>query len=421
MNILMVGNGAYPDETGGAHVYIYELSRHMARLGHQVTALIRKSSPRLPTQEMIEGVRYVRYPYAESSDPIRWRLRLYQGARKAFTRLASQQSFDVVHGHWPHPAAAVFGSAALGSSLRVYTFHAPFFEEEQVEADVLRRVSPLNPRQIIKNAWVPLSLWEKRVTERRVLQRSSLVFTLSEFMRSRVQDHFGVPGSSVRVIPGGADIARFSPVDDDRRLAIRADLGIDPQAIMLLTVRRLVPRMGLANLIHAIRIAASHEPRLRLCIGGAGPLQPELENLIDQLGLRGKVRMLGFVPEIALPDWYRAADLFVLPSEFLEGFGLATVEAMACGTPALGTPIGATPEILRGLDERLILGGTSPEHIADGILRNVRRDDLPLLRRTAGEYARQHYSWQGVAAAVESELRQALAAHSSRGRSQACG
>src|SRR5207249_11624167 len=61
---------------------------------------------------------------------------------------------------------------------------------------------------------------------------------------------------------------------------------------------------------------------------------------------------LGFIPDETLPSYYHAADVFVLPTRELEGFGLVTVEALACGTPVLGTPVGATPEVLSGLEDR---------------------------------------------------------------------
>jgi glycosyltransferase involved in cell wall biosynthesis len=404
MNVLMVGNGAYPDEPGGAHVYVYELSRHLAGLGHRVTVLIRKARPTLSAQEVIDGVSYVRYPYTDTRDPVRWRLRLYRGARAAFDQLARDQTFDVIHGHWPHPALGVLGHPSSRAALHAYTLHAPFFEEEQVEAAVLRRGRRLGPRQLLKAAWVPVSLYEKKATERRVLQRSNIIFTLSDFMRQRASHCFGIPNSRVQVIPGGADIARFSPVDEPSRLAIRNSLGLEPRSIVLLTVRRLVPRMGLARLVEAVKIAAACDPRIILCIGGAGPLQAELDDQIGSLGLRRQVRMLGFIPEAALPGWYRAADFFVLPSEFLEGFGLATLEAMACGTPALGTPVGGTPEILHQLDRRLLFAGTAPEQLANGIIENIRRDDLPQLRRSVAQYVRNQYSWETIARQVEAAL-----------------
>src|SRR5207249_11052699 len=78
---------------------------------------------------------------------------------------------------------------------------------------------------------------------------------------------------------------------------------------------------------------------------------------------------LGFIPDETLPSYYHAADVFVLPTRELEGFGLVTVEALACGTPVLGTPVGATPEVLSGLDASLVFRGISAEIMAEDLLR----------------------------------------------------
>jgi glycosyltransferase involved in cell wall biosynthesis len=96
-------------------------------------------------------------------------------------------------------------------------------------------------------------------------------------------------------------------------------------------------------------------------------LETSIQALIDELGLTETVRLLGWVSD-DLVGWNRAADLVVMPTQELEGFGLATVEALACGTPVIGTPSGATPELLRPLDPGLVSRDTSPEALADAIV-----------------------------------------------------
>jgi glycosyltransferase involved in cell wall biosynthesis len=100
-----------------------------------------------------------------------------------------------------------------------------------------------------------------------------------------------------------------------------------------------------------------------------------------------------------LPQYYGAADFFILPTLHLEGFGLVTPESMACGTPVLGTPIGGTNEILRHFDPQFLFKDPSPEAMTQGIelaieiyfARNKEYDDLRLRCR---EYAANNYSWQ---------------------------
>src|SRR5205823_1565667 len=164
------------------------------------------------------------------------------------------------------------------------------------------------------------------------------------------------------MVPGGVDSEVFSPCQGRR--SVRARLGLEEDGFILFTVRNLVPRMGLSELIDAIPRLRKEIQGLLLLIGGTGPLRSQLE---------AQVKVLGFIPEARLPDYYRAADLFVLPTAQLEGFGLVTVESLASGTPVLGTPIGATEEILGKLEGSLVAKGADSESLAVGIAALYRR------------------------------------------------
>ena len=116
-------------------------------------------------------------------------------------------------------------------------------------------------------------------------------------------------------------------------------------------------------------------------------------------GLIDDVKMAGFIVADQLPKYYSAADFFIMPTRQLEGFGLVTVESMACGTPVLGTPVGGTKEILSNFNSQLLFQGTSPEAMAKGIesaidnyLKVANRYEQ--LRLQCREYALRYYSWQ---------------------------
>jgi len=211
----------------------------------------------------------------------------------------------------------------------------------------------------------------RRWTERAVVSRAERVVVLSDFMRRRLIDCHRADAERIRLIPGAVDTEIFAPCLDRR--SIRASLGLTEEEFVLLTVRNLEPRMGVDTLVHALVRLRREIPRIRLLIGGRGSLRALLELQVKQLGLDGCIRLMGFVPEDRLPDYYRAADLFVLPTAQLEGFGLVTVEALASGTPVFGTPIGATEEILGKLDHSLVAKGADSESLAVGIAALYRR------------------------------------------------
>jgi glycosyltransferase involved in cell wall biosynthesis len=211
----------------------------------------------------------------------------------------------------------------------------------------------------------------RRWCERVVMRRCARVIVLSEFMKQRVQAVHGIAGDRLLVIPGAVDRERFVPADDPAEVRRRLKLPAD--RTILVTVRNLVPRMGLEQFVRAVAMVRDEVPGLLAIIGGEGPLREELAGLVQRLQLEDHVRMVGFVPEEDLPKYYQAADLVVMPTYELEGFGLVTIEALACGTPVLGTPVGATPEILREIDPALLTGGTQAEAMAESLRTIIRR------------------------------------------------
>ena len=120
--------------------------------------------------------------------------------------------------------------------------------------------------------------------------------------------------------------------------------------------------------------------------------------MVKALDLNQVVSLTGFIPSDSLASYYAAADFFILPTRYLEGFGLVTPESMACGTPVLGTPVGGTKEILSGFNSEFLFEDTSPEAIADGMQHAVTeyyddKNKYELLRQRCREYVEERYSW----------------------------
>jgi glycosyltransferase involved in cell wall biosynthesis len=123
----------------------------------------------------------------------------------------------------------------------------------------------------------------------------------------------------------------------------------------------------------ASRLRDTH-PNFSIKIAGKGPLRPELERAIAEFGLTDVVELLGFVDEGALVSCYQAADVTVLPTQSLEGFGTIISESLACGTPVIVTPVGGMPEAVAPLSEDLITASASAADIAermDAVLRGT--------------------------------------------------
>ena len=162
-------------------------------------------------------------------------------------------------------------------------------------------------------------------------------------------------------------------------------------------------------MIDALPAIVRECPRLLLCIGGRGPLRPLLERRVAAQGLQDHVRFLGYVEEGQLPMLYRAADLNVVPTLALEGFGLTAIEALAAGTPSMVTPIGGLPEAVGKLSPSLVFRSAEAADMAEGILGALSGSTSMPTTEQCRTYARDHFSADLMAERVAAVYREALA------------
>ncbi|TAG96367.1 MAG: glycosyltransferase family 1 protein [Oscillatoriales cyanobacterium] len=247
-----------------------------------------------------------------------------------------------------------------------------------------------------------LSVFLKHWVEDRVYDRCDRFIVLSKAFGEILHEEYQIPWSKIHVIPGGVDLSRFQL--DRSRPEARSQLNWPPNRPILFTARRLVHRVGLDKLLTAVAMIKPQIPDIWLAIAGKGPLQADLQQQATDLGLNDNVKFLGFLPDDQLPIAYQAADLSVMPSQSLEGFGLAVLESLACGTPALCTPVGGMPEILEPFSPNLITASTEATAIAER-LEQLLLKKVPMPSREAcQEYAAMNFDWQNIAQKVRKVL-----------------
>ncbi len=179
--------------------------------------------------------------------------------------------------------------------------------------------------------------------QRKAVESSDLIFCVSRYTRARLLEWADITPERVCVLPNTV-AEQFVPGDRD---AARRKFGLGGETI-LLSVSRLDAResyKGHDRIIPLLPELRTNTRNLAYLIAGEGNDQPRLEALAQHHKVDDIVRFLGPVPSADLPDLYRAADLFVLPSSG-EGFGIVFLEAMACGTPALGLAEGGAVDAL---------------------------------------------------------------------------
>jgi glycogen(starch) synthase len=368
LRTLQIGEGWSEERITGLTRYFVELVRHLPATGTEANCLVVGSRD---IREQTNGVT----PFARRQDPLFKRL---YGVRQAAQGLAQQRKIDLVASHFALYTAPLGGE--ISKLPLVVHFHGPWAAESDVEGSTVRR-SQL-----------------KFAIERHVYRGATRLIVLSRSFQAELVSRYGVDEELTRVIPGGIDTDRFDV--SVTRSEARQRLGWPENRPILLTVRRQVRRMGLENLIDAMEQVRACCPDVLLLLGGTGSIAEELQQRIKERGLEQNVRRLGRVSELDLPLAYRAADLTVVPSLSLEGFGLVTLESLASGTPALVTPIGGLPEVIQPLAPQCLFAEASTTAMAS-LLREILLGSVQLpSEEDCRRYASENFAWPRIAEKV---------------------
>jgi len=245
------------------------------------------------------------------------------------------------------------------------------------------------------------SSWRRGVWKlllRRVCDAADLVVTNSEYTRALVLR--AAPAANVLAVSLGVDHRRFTP---EGREQAKERLNVAGKLVVC-SVCRLQAYKGHETMLQALaHLPAAVSRRFVYLVAGAGPHAQALKNCAEHLGLSGSVRWLGFVPEEDLPDLYRASDLFALctresaKQQEVEGFGLAFLEAQACGTPVVGARTGGIPEAVREGEGGWLIGQDDVDALRSVLLRLANHPDefreagLIARRRVERECTWEHY------------------------------
>lgn len=240
-----------------------------------------------------------------------------------------------------------------------------------------------------------IEIWSAPTTaQRHALERADLVLCVSRHTRTQALTHANIDPHRVRV-HANTFSSDYTPGD---RAAARARFDLTEDAYCILSVGRLDAReryKGQERVIEALPELRAERPGLTYLICGEGDDRERLARLARQAGVEDAVRFLGHVPREALPDLYRAADLFALPSTG-EGFGIVFLEAMACGTPAIGLRVAGSRDALADG----VLGAAPLEADLIGALKRAverpERDDNRLAGAVEDRYGRARFAAQAV-------------------------
>src|SRR3989338_1892092 len=226
------------------------------------------------------------------------------------------------------------------------------------------------------------------------MKKADKVVVHSHYTKEICRVLLGSHQSKIRIVNGGADPKIYYPIRSQEELmSLRKALDLPFDKHILITARGLKPRTGVDKLIQAVELLEGVD--FFLLIIGRGVMQKEIEALILSRELTNRMRLISDVSEEKLAQYYRAADTFILPTQGAEGFGLATVEALASGLVVLGTNNSATPEILKLFNKKWIIAGCSPDAISNHLrLFFKHQKDMTLERNKIREIFLKNFSWE---------------------------
>ncbi|MEC4819026.1 MAG: glycosyltransferase family 4 protein [Scytonema sp. PMC 1069.18] len=374
-SILCVGVGWFPKSPGGLERYIYDLTQKLVAYGDRIELC----GVGLPDNEPNSPIKLTNL--ASPDTPIWKRLWLI---RQNFQKTRCGKP-DAVNLHFALYSFPILDLLPKEVPI-TYNFHGPWAFESKQEA---------NERKIS----VFLKQW---LIEQRTYNHCDRFIVLSKAFGNILHQEYQIPWDKIHIIPGGVDPTRFQPSLSPQEARIK--LGWPCDRPIIFTSRRLVHRVGIDKLLSAVAEIKPRIPDIWLAIAGRGPIQETLQQQAHELGLDNHVKFLGFLPDGDLPIAYQAANLSVMPSQSFEGFGLAIVESLACGTPVVCTPVGGMPEILQPFSPELITDSTEVAAIADKLEQVLLGKVTAPSREACRQYAINKFDWYKIAQDVRNIL-----------------
>lgn len=379
-------------DTGGMSVYIRELSRHLGAAGYEIDIYTRRRGPeRAAVERPSEGVRVIHLDAGEDGSGSLCDLhRQVPAFLESIERHRRERDldYDLVHSHY-----WLSGLAGQALSRRWKVPHVVMFHTLGALKD-----------RALGTAREP----EMRVrAERHLAVCCDRVFTATAGEREELIRDSGAASRSVRVVPCGVDLERFRLLD---RRAARSGLGLAPELPLVLFVGRFDPIKGIERFLEAVarlKTQAAFHVALVGGEGGSGGSAGVYGKLCADLAIQDRVVFCGRMPQEALPRYYAAADVLVVPS-YYESFGLVALEALACGTPVVATPVGAMKALIADGVNGFLTRDNRSESLAEALLkglhwRGTRQANPASIRETV-----LAYEWRAIAKAVCAEYRKLL-------------
>jgi glycosyltransferase involved in cell wall biosynthesis len=376
-------------DAGGQNVYVEQLARGLAALGHRVDVFTRRDDRAQPdVVDMAEGVRVVHLDAGPSApvpkDELWPHIPPLAEALRRFTQRADAR-YDVIHGNFWMSGWIALAMREWSGAPVVELFHA---------------LGSLKKRHQGADDTSPP---ERIAVETRVAHEADLVIAPCPSERDELIDEYGVPEERIALCPLGVDTERFRPVARD---LARARIGVPRTSKLVVYVGRVLPRKDVRNVVRAIALLRRRGDAPRLLVVGGETADPdpgrtpeigELRRLVVEEGVSDLVTFAGKRQPDELYLYYGSADVVVTTPHY-EPFGLTPLEAMACARPVIGAAVGGITYTIRNGDTGLLVPAKDPRALAVALGWLLARPDEIERMGTAGRArVERDFRWDAVA------------------------
>ncbi|MDD5152965.1 MAG: glycosyltransferase family 4 protein [Candidatus Pacebacteria bacterium] len=393
--ILIFSLTYYPDVVSGAEVAIKEITDRISPEEIEFDMVTLRFDSALPKFERIGNVNVYRIGFTLPSPDI--------NALNKFPLTLNKYLFPFIGFlkaralHKQNPYTSIWAMMANYAG-----FGALFFKMYKPDVEYLLTLQEGDPVEYIKNRVrfvYPLF--------KLIFTRANFVQTISNYLAGFARE-MGY-GGPLEVVPNGVDILRFGvSYETEDLFSLKQTLGKQPGDVFLVTTSRLVKKNGVDDVIRALPLLPS---QIKFLVFGQGSDEPQLRALADTLKVSDRVKFLGQISHDEMPKYFKISDIFIRPSRS-EGLGNSFLEAMLCGIPIIGTPVGGIPDFLfdpyKNADKEptgVFAQVNNPESIAKQV--KLLMEDKSLCARlvaNAKKLVLEKYDWNLIAKNIKEKV-----------------
>ena len=351
---------------GGAGTYAVNVTRELAKLGHDVTVF----TPQIESIESVDNTENLKVCRIALNDNLPFRaLQFWLKLPEALKDIESSNKFDIIHfnglSYW-------FIKKKLSEAPNIVTIH--HLVTDSIKCNNLSLISRIKDISGENSFLIPF-------LEKRCIKYADKIVSVSKFTKKQIVDTYGTSPEKIYVIYNGIELKEQTFTEEELEES-RKQFGIPQKPVILFVGRVDDHRKGLDLLLKSLKIVLEKIDCILLVVGKGN--QNEARTLATSLEIQDNVFFTGFVNEINLKKCYQLCNVYVVPSR-LEGFGLTILEAMAAGKPVVATNVGAIPEIITDKENGFLVEPNDIDSISNTIcmilqngmlLQNYKKDEI---------------------------------------------